>query len=205
MVLPLKESPPSVDATSRVEVASSGYWYSVLSPDHRRVFAYFTDSDLLATGEIRDPGFFFRELEQTSEVGSLLDECRIEARPAETGGCAKGQWARPRVRPASSSRRRRMVGDGWYALGDAAMTFDPICSQGIYTAMRLGLEAARTIEKGSRQAVDRFQAYADQTWNRYLFSLGECYFTAEPRCTSKSEAEFWHRRRLENINRWVTA
>lgn len=202
MDFPLEGTPRSTDATSVVEVAENGYWYSVLSPENRRVLAYFTDSDLLTPGEMRDSGFFFRQLDGTRAMGALLEECRIEDR---LNGRGHGARESPRVRVASSSRHRAMTGEGWFALGDAAMTFDPICSQGIYTAMRLGLEAARAIERGTRCAADRFQAYVDSTWDRYLFSLGECYFTAEPPRASKGGAVFWQRRLLERINRWTYA
>jgi flavin-dependent dehydrogenase len=103
-----------------------------------------------------------------------------------------------RVRAATSSRLPSVAGEGWFAVGDAAMTFDPICSQGIYTAMRLGLEAARAITAGSRDARVDYQNFADRTWRDYLHSLRECYTDVDSERV-ESTASFWERRQPQRI------
>lgn len=179
------------DVTSMVESVEEGYWYSVLGPGRRRVFALFTDSDLLAPEEMRDPVVLLRKLAKTKHVEPLLEGCVLD-----------DPVPQPRIRPASTSRRRAMIGDGWVALGDAAMTFDPIGSQGIYTAMRTALEAARCLVAGSSEASERFQTYVDMTWSRYLLTLCECYHAAMSKADSRELPSFWRRRELERLNRW---
>ena len=188
---PQRQSNEPADATSIVEAVDSGYWYSVLDPDDRRLFTYFTDPDSPTSREMRDTKFFMTALEKSTHVGSLLD------------GCSRDNigTVRTRVRTATSSRHPSVAGDGWYAIGDAAMSFDPICSQGIYTAMRHGLEAARAISAGSRgEAVD-YQAFTDRTWRDYQDNLIECYGVVDPERFGPS-ASFWERRHPQRTAGW---
>jgi flavin-dependent dehydrogenase len=188
---PQREINDPADATSIVEAVDSGYWYSVLDPDKKRLFTYFTDLDSLTYREMRNTEFFTSALGKSKHVGSLLDGCS-----RDNGGAVT-----VRVRPAMSSRRPSVAGDGWYAIGDAAMTFDPICSQGIYTAMRLGLEAARAISAGSRGDGVDYQAFTDRAWQGYLDNLNECYGFVDPERFGPS-ASFWGRRQPRRIARW---
>ena len=53
----------------------------------------------------------------------------------------------PVVFAAGSRRLSSVVGDGWIAAGDAAVTFDPLSSQGILTALLTGREAGTTVAR----------------------------------------------------------
>ena len=188
---PQRESNEPADATSIVEAVDSGYWYSVLDPDERRLFTYFTDPDSPTSRELRDNESLVAALWKTEHVGPLLDGCLNE----DVGAM------KVRARTATSSRRPSVAGDGWYAIGDAAMSFDPICSQGIYTAMRHGLQAARAILAGSRGKAVDYQAFADRAWRGYLDNLNECYGMVDPERLGPN-ASFWKRRQPERTATW---
>jgi len=126
------------DATTTVEAAVDGWWYTCPVPGGRRVVAFLTDGDLLEPALRSTPGFDARA-RATAHVGPLL---------------AAGHRAAPVVVAAGTARLDPPVGPGWSAAGDAAASFDPLSSQGLLTAVLMGREAARHTE-------DR-HAYADR-------------------------------------------
>ena len=92
---------------------------------------------------------------------SPLTQARIN-----DGGYAMN--AQPRRVDAGSARLDRACGDGWLAIGDAAMSFDPISSHGLLTALATGLAAGETSLAG-------YQAFVDTTWRAYARMRQECY------------------------------
>lgn len=42
----------------------------------------------------------------------------------------------------NSSKLEQGSGEGWFAIGDAAFSFDPLCSQGIFNAMATAMQLA---------------------------------------------------------------
>jgi flavin-dependent dehydrogenase len=73
---------------------------------------------------------------------------------------------RVEVVPARTQRLDRSGGEGWLAVGDAAMAFDPLTSNGIAKALDDGLEAIAAIVGGeaarrrrAARLADRFERY----------------------------------------------
>ena len=62
---------------------------------------------------MRDSDFVTTALGETTHLASLLGECTRDPVGEVT----------MRVRAATSSRLPSVAGDGWFAVGDAAMTF----------------------------------------------------------------------------------
>src|SRR5262249_20763355 len=57
---------------------------------------------------------------------------------------------------ASGGRLDQVVGAGWIAVGDAALSFDPISAQGIFNALYTGMKAGQAVDAaldGSAAAV----------------------------------------------------
>src|SRR5207245_8230053 len=66
---------------------------------------------------------------------------------------------RPRVAAAGTSRLDCFGGEGWLAAGDAAVSYDPLSSHGIGTAIATGAQAARAVlahVAGEAQALSRY-------------------------------------------------
>jgi flavin-dependent dehydrogenase len=117
-----------VDATTLVAAARHGWWYTARVPDGSRVVAHLTDADLAAPALRTAAGF------ATAVAPAVA---------AHTGGAAP--YAAPRVVSARGGRLVPAVGDGWVATGDAALSFDPLSSQGILTALVLGVAAGGAV------------------------------------------------------------
>jgi flavin-dependent dehydrogenase len=150
------------DATTLIEAAENGWWYSAPLPDSRLAIMLVSDTPQPWTPAPR--------------TQARIDE----------GGYAMGnsKGALPRRVDAGSARLDRAGGDGWLAIGDAAMSFDPISSHGLLTALSTGLAAGET-------SLDDYQAFVDTTWRAYARMRHACYASEE----RWADAPFWQRRR----------
>ncbi|CAO3440263.1 tryptophan 7-halogenase [Azospirillum endophyticum] len=118
-----------------IEAEPDGWWYSAPLPAGRRVVAFHTDADLPAAADARDAVSLLRRLSGCSDLFRSLTACGFE--PEGQGGfCA-----------AHSSTLSSASGDGWLAVGDAALGFDPLSSQGIFNALYTGLAAAEAADR----------------------------------------------------------
>jgi flavin-dependent dehydrogenase len=133
------------DARTLLESTPHGWWYTALVPAGERV-AY----GRVARGPCR------------AAVGRRV---RGGAAGHETRG---GRAGRVRLRDhraaARGGRRKRAAGpvrgDGWVAAGDAALSFDPLSSQGILTALYTGLRAGEALHlwlQGDRSALAAYE------------------------------------------------
>ena len=78
-----------------------------------------------------------------------------------------------RVLPAAEACGARLAhfsGEGWIACGDAAMCFDPISGQGIFSALHSGSEAAQAVHAaldGERALLGAYARRMDEVWSIY--------------------------------------
>jgi flavin-dependent dehydrogenase len=169
------------DARTVVEAARDGWWYTALIPGKRRVVAYLTDGDLLPAA-MRTPAGFCAQLSATTHVRARIpDNCKLAILGA------------PRVTVAEGSRLQPAAGQGWLALGDAALAFDPLSSQGIFNALFtgiLGAQAAAAQLVGERSPTRDYMHRLDQIWAAYEHNR-RFYYELERRWT---ERPFWARR-----------
>jgi flavin-dependent dehydrogenase len=167
----------SVDARVRLEATPSGWWYSALVGSGRRIVAFLTDSDLLDPAWRSRPGFG-AALETTSHVLPV------------------GGWALtsgPATTAAHGTRVMPAAGDRWLAVGDAALAFDPLSSQGILNALATGLEGAAVVDaslRGKGDAVARYAQRLTRVWSAYEVNRAGAY-ALERRWP---DAAFWERR-----------
>jgi flavin-dependent dehydrogenase len=163
------------------ESAESGWWYTAPLADGRRVLAWHTDSDLPGAAIVRDRAAL---LECAARSPTLM---------AEIADASFLGTDPPRVIAAHSSALTPAVGDGWLAAGDAALSFDPLSSQGLFHALYTGLSAA--------EAADRILSGDDSAYGDYAASLArideayrrnlEAWYQLERRWPDQ---EFWRRR-----------
>ena len=100
---------------------------------------------------------------------------------------------RPRGADAASSRLEAAIGRDWVAVGDAAIAFDPLSSQGIFNAMYTGMEAGRALDAaltGDCRALAAYAARIDDIHRHYRRNLAAAY-ALETRWPGHP---FWHRR-----------
>lgn len=166
---------------SHIEGSEQGWWYSAPLPGRRRVLAFHTDADLAPARDLRAAPRLLAAALELPGIGGVL---------AQSGFCAETEV---RVAAAHSAALDAAAGPGWFAAGDAAISFDPISSQGIFNAMYTGLAAAEAI---ARTLGGDANAYTDYTaelaniktaYERHLaYSYGQ-----EGRWP---QAPFWRRR-----------
>jgi flavin-dependent dehydrogenase len=114
-----------------VEAVDDGWFYSAALPAGRSVMVYFTDADLFASRCKEDSHYRNRQLDKAPHTRERLRQLD----PAE----------RPIIRSAATSLRMATMGEDWIAVGDAAQSFDPLCSLGIFQALDSATRAQETI------------------------------------------------------------
>jgi flavin-dependent dehydrogenase len=167
------------DPRTLLEAAPDGWWYSALLPQDRLVGAYMTDADLLprARGDLLT--FWQRNLRQAAHTQSRLEGCSLEFSL--------------RTVSANSYRMSLVAGRNWLAVGDAAMAWDPLSSQGIIKAIESGMAAAQVIMDHQRDGSTSLEVYATQVqvdFDDYL-KQRTAYYSRERRWP---ESVFWQRR-----------
>ena len=165
-----------------VEAVEDGWWYSAPLPNGRRVLAFHTDADSPSAGIARDRDAMLRHAASATHLGALLSD--VNFTPDQRSGFTAAHSAQ--LVPCS--------GEGWLAAGDAALSFDPLSSQGLVNALYTGLAAAEAADRSLSGAADALTGYDDamaDIWNAYLERLAVWYGT-ETRWTDRP---FWHRRR----------
>jgi len=171
---------------STISASELGWWYSAPLPNNKRVLALQTDSDLVDR-RIKSCEQFIELAQANREMAGILDRNEGEIKFQKTVA-------------ANSTRLEQVTGQQWAALGDAATSFDPLSSQGMFNAMASALQLTDLIlESGfvkdlSMVKMQHFQAtythQIDQIWAHYL-KHKRIYYGQERRW---EDAEFWKRR-----------
>lgn len=170
------------DSRTLIESTSDGWWYTARIPGGRRVVARFVDAGSPSSGAARNAAGYRHDLDATTHVREHV--------------LARGysQETAPFAYPANSYILQEPVGDGWLATGDAAGAFDPLSSQGILTAMRLGERAAECVGAYLSGDVAALHTYEDAIavgYEEYLATRRHVY-SAETRWR---DSPFWRSRR----------
>jgi flavin-dependent dehydrogenase len=153
------KSEPDRDSLTLIESVRDGWWYTSLLPNEGRVVVFFTDADTPTARKARRLPAFSDLLSETIHIRKRLDDfCYvIESDPMATS--------------ANTARLERMHGDRWLAAGDACVSFDPLSSQGILTALYSGLKAGRALDshfKGDSEALNGYSDNIDAVFDAYL-------------------------------------
>ena len=131
-----------------VEAVEDGWWYSAPLPNDRRVLAFHTDADLPSAATARDRDAMLRHAASAPHLRELLASVNFAA-DQHSGFTA-----------AHSAHLTPCTGVGWLATGDAALSFDPLSSQGLFNALYTGLAAAETAESHLSNSADALPDYA---------------------------------------------
>jgi flavin-dependent dehydrogenase len=171
------------DSRTLIEAAPDGWWYTALLPANRRVVVYLTDVDLAPRAPDAERSFT-DSLSRTEHIRACL--------PAR----AFGQPMSPRAVAANSARLDRPAGDGWLAVGDAALSLDPLSSQGILTSLYTGMRAGEALVERFSGSPVSLAAYEDRVatiFSAYLHNRST-YYRTEKRWADRA---FWRRRAME--------
>lgn len=169
------------DTFTLVEAVASGWWYSAPLPDATLMVIYMSDSDLM-------------DRTTTSRINGWLALLKEAAHTWDR--VLKGGYtavAAPHLLPANSARLNNIAGEGWLAVGDAAVSYDPLSSYGISSALGAGLHAADAVGEYLERGHEALVAYSeiiDRAYARYMVMLFD-HYGLERRW---ADEPFWKRR-----------
>lgn len=124
-----RERAGDTDARTVIEAVREGWWYTARVPAGR-VTVLHVDAE--RAGRLRKVGQWRRALGCTRHVRRFAVDTDLEEDVT--------------VCEAAGARMDRFGGEGWVAVGDAALAFDPLSAQGILTALYTGMLAGRAID-----------------------------------------------------------
>jgi flavin-dependent dehydrogenase len=164
-----------------IEAIELGWWYSAGLADGSIVATFMTDPDLVDTSQAGRFWAWRGQLQSSSLTsGRMVD--LDEALDLD-------------IRTARTQRLDVIEGDGWLAVGDAAMSFDPLSSEGISKGLEWGKKAAGVAAafcRGDRSAAKEYRESLESAFSEYLVTRYR-YYTAEKRWP---DAPFWRRRQV---------
>ncbi len=185
-----ERGPGTQETASRVivEATSIGWWYFAPIAGRRCIGMLVADPKSRTGARVDPRNWWESALAQTEHVGRHVA-------PYQRGGEIT-------VRSTQSRRLETAHGPGWIAIGDAAMTFDPLSSKGIAKAVGEGRDAAAAIELFLRGDQNALAPYASSHLARYdeYISTRAGYYHLELRW---SDSAFW-RERQESRNSSVS-
>lgn len=162
-----------------IEASREGWWYTAPLPDGRLAVGFLSDADRIRALDLRQWQAFWPELEATRTIRRWLGA----AQPMGDLSC----------HAAHTQRLEQVAGRGWLAVGDAATTFDPLSSHGMFKGLRFGILAGYAVSdhlRGVEGALDKYQARVWSDFESYLETRRD-YYRQEQRW---AEAPFWQRR-----------
>lgn len=157
---------------SLIEATPTGWWYAAQLPTGQVIGGFHT-SARNATRLARDQGEWHRTLAQTRMISALLAGVEFD----DPLG----------VHDAGGAQLDPVMGDAWVACGDAAQAFDPISSQGIFSALLGGARAADLMMQGSVTSAAAYVGRLSEIRSTYL-SRRQFAYRAQKRWP---DAEFW--------------
>jgi flavin-dependent dehydrogenase len=139
-----------------LEAREAGWWYTVPLPDGFSVSAFVCDP--VRSSDLTPSARWHAELAKTLHTGRRVNGYALKH--LEVVACG-------------SSKLDVAGGMGWIALGDAAMTYDPLSAQGPDKALRAGVDfASQFAARGATGfAVDEYQARCDEEFSTYRKTL----------------------------------
>lgn len=165
---------------STIASVEKGWWYSAVIPEDKRVLAFQTDADLFEPAVFKSLDAMLELAKENQAIAHLLanNESNITLHGTVS---------------ANSTQLERAAGEQWAAIGDAAMSFDPLSSQGMFNAMASAMQLSDLmiqLELTDEQISTTYQKQIDSVWAHYL-NHKNLFYGMEKRWKKE---EFWRRR-----------
>ncbi len=178
----IRSGAQDVDNTTRVKSVKNGWWYTARLPQDWRVIAFHG----------------LREC-----VGALAKDQALVEQACEQSGVLpetfQTQISLNAIQVYDASMRSFNVvhGKRWLAIGDAALAFDPLSSQGIFFALYSGIRGAEAVAHALREHLKATTALID-AYKNSVISVREAnrkalagFLTSERRF---ADAPYWRAR-----------
>jgi flavin-dependent dehydrogenase len=161
-----------------VESVRDGWFYSASLPDSQATIVYMTDCDLYRQEIRRFPDLLWRELHRTHYTKLRFP--------------AGDRRSNVKLFSAASTFRIQAAGESWCAVGDAALSLDPLSGLGVQHALDSALHAAEAVKEYFARGgpLMGYLHWIDQTLSTYMLARFE-YYSFEKRWPGSL---FWQRR-----------
>lgn len=168
------------DAFLRVEALSNGWAYAAPLSEDRLVFVFLTDAKTLppAIGQQRKQ-LIIDELSESKLIAPILGKGDI-------------QGIKFQPLPAWSQLTKLNTETNWTAIGDAAMSFDPLASAGMTKAL-LDIGDLRNISD-KKITPEQLQKKRAQRYETYRTNLTKNYQAAD-----RQNSAFWRHRSVSHL------
>lgn len=174
--------PPQVElpALTHLEAVEYGWWYTAALPGGKVVIALATDPETIHHHQLTDSQNWTALLHHTRVVPAFL--ARNPSLPKDL-----------LVTPALSCRLGAVNGKNWLAVGDAAATYDPISSLGIYKSLSMGAYVGKAVCAALQNNTGLLSDYAGVVATDFALYLDNRnrFYTAEQQWP---RSPFWRRR-----------
>jgi flavin-dependent dehydrogenase len=162
-----------------VESTSDGWWFSAPTGDGRRGVSWFTDARSLR-GALRSEAALMSHLKLAQHTSAAIESLA---------------YAERKVRVAGTSLLSRFAGEGWLAIGDAAIARDPLSSQGVLAALESSSAALAAIQAQLLGLASGMHEYADFQRNaaRRFIRERQVLYDREKR---EQRGSFWRERSM---------
>jgi flavin-dependent dehydrogenase len=147
------DPPPRGGAMLTVESSPHGWWSLSVVADRTLVATLYTSMSMVRSAGVTPEDWYAQAFDTTPGIARIVSACRPTVHTT-------------RVCRACPSRSSRLFGDGWIAIGDAAIAFDPLAGQGVALALETAFrafEAARVDPSWSLLGAD----YRDALLSRF--------------------------------------
>ncbi len=162
--LPLEKSLP---VASFIEARPEGWWYVAPIPDKRLAVVFMTTPKIGKELELNQPIVWQQKLSETIHIKQLVGQDKMQ--PVKVfSACTSlmDQDYDPKTQSA------------WLGVGDAACTWDPLSSQGIYKALSHGQWAGHAINdylNGKPNGLQKYKILLECEYNTYLKNFNGFY------------------------------
>jgi flavin-dependent dehydrogenase len=165
-----------------IEPFEHGWWYSTLTWNKQLAIVAMTDADIGKRLQLTHVANWTVQMQQSPRTYERVQ-----------GMTMRGDLS---IRAANTRGLHNTCGESWLAVGDAASSFDPLTSDGITRALRLGMHAAHVIGShlsGKTTAIQTYQAEMQSEFELNLTRRTKIYLS-EARWKNSA---FWMRRQTQ--------
>jgi flavin-dependent dehydrogenase len=166
---------------SYIHATPQGWWYTAPVPGGKQILAFHTRAGGPAAAWMHSAASLF---EQAQKIPHLSERIRFEVTGQASRQLQHGYTA------ANSAMTHPGAGTAWLTAGDAALSFDPLSSQGIFNALYTGLAASESVYRFLQGEISDFAEYQGQlkairaAYERHL----QEWYRAETRWSGE---DFW--------------
>ncbi|MEM9822433.1 MAG: NAD(P)/FAD-dependent oxidoreductase [Bacteroidota bacterium] len=145
------------DSSSLIETHPDGWWYSAKIPNHQLATTFFCQPTPEQKANWTQAEGWWALAKTSPQFFRRLKEADFQL------------LTKPHFISADSGLLEKLCGPGWLALGDAAMTYDPIASHGLMMSMLSGRDAAAAIEDYLLGKATSLAIYQDRLLNAFQY------------------------------------